>query len=215
MKKLSVFLLLLVVLTLVACNGDKGDSGSSPEQISYESTEHSGEETSGEEVSFEEESLYEETSEKSDSLESHEEASDETSTEVSEEISEDTSEESVEAPSADNSTTEPIPEDKEPEMIPDLILEPEPDGEYHILHVGESLLLHCEIEGAGIEDAMLMWQVSDRSVISFIGRRVTALKPGYSTVTLSYSNGLKPVSLSFMVIEAEESSVESGEGSQA
>lgn len=99
----------------------------------------------------------------------------------------------------------PQDESKVVETIPNLILEPQPEGEYHTLLVGESMQLYSQIEGSELEDAMLLWTVSDNTVIGLGGKTVYAKAPGYATVTLSYSNGLKPVSISFLVVEREES----------
>lgn len=109
-----------------------------------------------------------------------------------------------EVPLTEDITNTPAVE-KEPETIPKLLLWPQPEGEYHVLKVGESLQLYSQIEGEELEDAMLLWQVSDPKVIAFGAKMVTGLAPGLATVTLSYSNGLMPVSVSFLVIEAEES----------
>ncbi len=117
--------------------------------------------------------------------------------------SEETSEEISEAISVAPPVQSQAPS-KEPETIPKLILGPQPEGEYHTLAVGEKLQLYSQIEGSELEDAMLKWEVSDRSVVALSGKCVTALSPGTATVTLSYSNGLMPVSIKFMVVPAEE-----------
>lgn len=191
MKKSALSLgLIIIALCLLCCctNGNAGETSSEEssnglvseesvsKEISFESAETS---ESGEEISTESYVSSEETT-------SEEESSVEDATSIAPIQSE--------APS------------KEAETIPDLILGPQPEnGEYHVLYVGESFQLYSQIEGSELEDAMLLWQVSDRSVLAFGGKRVTALKPGTATVTLSYSNGLKPVSLTFMVIEREQS----------
>lgn len=123
--------------------------------------------------------------------------------------------ESVDDPSSEESASSASPvyseaPPKEPETIPSLILGPKPeDGDSHVLYVGESLQLYSQIEGSELEDAMLLWKISDKSVISFGNKKVTALKAGESTVTLSYSNGLKAVSLKFVVLERELSEASS------
>ncbi len=116
---------------------------------------------------------------------------------------------SVEELSSKEQPVQSEPPSKEPETIPNLILGPQPEGGFHTLYVGESMQLYSQIEGSELEDAMLKWTVSDSEVIHFGSKRVTAVKAGTSTVTLSYSNGLKPVSITFVVLEREESSAES------
>ena len=212
MKKL--FLLVFgLMLVLTAC-GEK-EIGST---VSQESEKSSVVEESESLLSESFEALVSESS--MESAESQEDAATSEETENTEETEEMVSFESTETSEETESTVEeessaleqpvestvPDTSEKEPETIPRLFLTPQPEGEYHVLSVGESLQLYSKIEGSEIEDAMLMWQVSDTSVIRLSGKCVTALSEGISTVTLSYSNGLMPVSVSFKVV-AQESEV--------
>lgn len=157
-----------------------------------------------------------ESNESSESAESREESS--ASAEESDFSSaEETSAEPESSESADVSSAEsgiqppPVYSEvatSEPEMIPDLYLEPQPEGDYHTLYVGEEMQLYSGIVGSELEDAMLVWNISEKNIIAFSNKKVTALNPGTVTITLSYSNGLKPVSLTFVVLPAEESSEE-------
>lgn len=189
MKKFALSLELIIIALCVLCCCTGGDTA---ETSSEESSNYLvSEESVSKEVNFD----------SAETSESNGEISAESYVSSEEPTSE--AESSVE----DVTSIAPIQSEapsKEPETIPNLILGPQPEnGEYHVLYVGESLQLYSQIEGSELEDAMLLWKVSDTSVLAFGGKKATALKPGTSTVTLSYSNGLKPVSLTFMVLERE------------
>lgn len=203
MKKFFVSLIALTVVLVCfwACSAE--DDAPLSEDVTSAGVAEQSEQQSNEESEYSTQSSADEESDvyiSSEPIYEDSTTEDETTTEEASSAEADFTSEYSEEPE------QYTPPKKEPEMIPALILLPQPEGEYHILKVGESLQLYSEIEGAGIEDAMLDWRVSDGSVISFSNKKVTALSPGFATVTLSYSNGLMPVSLSFMVISAEESS---------
>lgn len=193
MKRFFVVVLITAAaLSLCCCSADKNYEGTS---------------TVSEEASENVESSYSvaESFEESSVAVTEDATVDVTSDDVtSDESFDDTSDISGEQPqpiySADTTS--------EQEMIPDLYLGPQPDGDYHTLYVGEEMQLYSGIVGSELEDAMLLWDISEKNIISFSSKKVTALNPGTVTITLSYSNGLKPVSLTFVVLPAEESSEE-------
>ncbi len=219
MKKLSA-MLALCMLMVMFCSCKKNETHKVPEasDSSYiiESTEIS---IITEEREVSEESIKIETSstiEESEGFETSENAEESSFEEIGESTEEsesfdvaESAEESVEIESGNESATEEEPDvsdvsEPKVETIPNILLWPQPEGEYHTLKIGETMQLYSQIEGSELEDAMLVWKVSDPKVISFSNKQVTALAEGFSTVTLSYSNGLKPVSVTFKVIAAEE-----------
>lgn len=191
MKRFFAVLLITAALLLCCCAVDEKDDGTSVvSEETFESIE----------------SFYSEaaSSEESSAAVITEVVTDDTTSDVgiSDEITDDASTESY-VPSQPIYSADTT---SEQEMIPDLYLGPQPDGDYHTLYVGEEMQLYSGIVGSELEDAMLLWDISEKNIIAFSNKKVTALNPGTVTITLSYSNGLKPVSLTFVILPAEESS---------
>lgn len=187
----AVLLITAAALLLCCCAVDEKDDGTSAvSEETFESIE-----------SFYSEA---ESSEGSSAAVITEDVTDDTTSDggISDESTGDASVESYvpSQPISDSDTT------SEQEMIPDLYFGPQPEGDYHTLYVGEEMQLYSGIVGSELEDAMLVWDISEKNIIAFSNKKVTALNPGTVTITLSYSNGLKPVSLTFVVLPAEESS---------
>lgn len=184
MKRFLFVLLIVSVLCLCCCAVDEKPAPSNENNESSESAE------SSEELSASaEESNLQTTEDITVEPESSESAN------VSSAVS------SIQPPPVYSEVTT-----SEPETIPDLYLDPQPEGDYHTLYVGEEMQLYSGIVGSELEDAMLVWNISEKNIIAFSNKKVTALNPGTVTITLSYSNGLKPVSLTFVILPAEESS---------
>lgn len=186
----TALLITAAALLLCCCAADEYDEGTSTvSEEAAESIEGSSVEVVSEEESsatVTEDATADVTSDGTADAESSDVTSDETSTQSQPIYSADTT--------------------SEQEMIPDLYLGPQPEGDYHTLYVGEEMQLYSGIVGSELEDAMLVWDISENNIIAFSNKKVTALNPGTVTITLSYSNGLKPVSLTFVILPAEESS---------